>query len=140
MRLSRVLLAGVAVAGAVATTSAFTASNTFDSTGILDDNAGYGKLTVTGVTVSNVAYIPLPADTSKLDKVVFTILESTADMNAYMTIKNGATPAAVLFASDVTNACVYSNPGSTSHVITCEVVNTLDIEPISEVGLTVVSK
>ncbi len=138
MRMSRVLLAGVAVAGAVATTSAFTAGNTFDATGILDDNAGYGKLTVTGVTVSNVAYIPLPADTSKLDKVVFTITESTADMNAYMTIKNASN--AVLFASDATNACVYSNPGSTSHVITCEVVNTLDIEPVSEVGLTVVSK
>ena len=138
MRLSRVLLAGVAVAGAVATTSAFTAGNTFDATGILDDNAGYGKLTVTGVTVSNVAYIPLPADTSKLDKVVFTITESTADMNAFLTIKNASN--AVLFASDVTNACVYSNPGSTSHVITCEVINTLDIEPVSEVGLTVVSK
>ncbi|WP_164704587.1 hypothetical protein [Blastococcus litoris] len=136
--MSRVLLAGVAVAGAVATTSAFTAGNTFDATGILDDNAGYGKLTVTGVTVSNVAYIPLAADTSKLDKVVFTITESTADMNAYLTIKNASN--AVLFASDVTNNCVYSNPGSTSHVITCEVVNTLDIEPITEVGLTVVSK
>jgi len=138
MRLSRVLLAGVAVAGAVATTSAFTDSNDFDATGILDDNAGYGALNVTGVTVSNVAYIPLASDTSKLDKVVFTITESTADMNAYMTIKNASS--AVLFASDATNACVYSNPGSTSHVITCEVVNTLDIEPISEVGLTVVSK
>ena len=138
MRMSRVLLAGVAVAGAVATTSAFTASNTFDGTGIVDDNAGYGKLTVTGVTISNVAYIPLAADTSKLDKVVFTVTESTADMNAYMTIKNASN--AVLFASDVTNACVYSNPGSTSHVITCESVNTLDIEPITEVGLTVVSK
>ncbi|CAA9247250.1 MAG: hypothetical protein AVDCRST_MAG57-1849 [uncultured Blastococcus sp.] len=138
MRMSHVLLAGVAIAGAVATTSAFTASNTFDATGSLDDNAGYGKLTVTGVTVSNVAYTPLPADTSKLDKVVFTITESTSDMNAYLTIKNASN--AVLFASDVTNACVYSNPGSTAHVITCETPNTLDIEPITEVGLTVVSK
>ena len=138
MRMSRVLLAGVAVAGAVATTSAFTAGNTFDGTGIVDDNAGYGKLTVTGVTISNVAYIPLAADTSKLDRVVFTTTESTNDMNAFMTIKSA--PTTVMFASDVTNACVYSNPGSTSHVITCETPNTLDIEPISEVGLTVVSK
>jgi hypothetical protein len=138
MRMSRVLLAGVAVAGAVATTSAFTASNTFDATGALDDTVGYGKLTVSGVTVSNVAYTPLAADTSKLDKVVFTVTESTNDMNAFMTIKSSVP--AVLFASDVTNACVYSNPGGTSHIITCETPNTLDIEPISEVGLTVVAK
>ena len=84
MRMSRVLLAGVAVAGAVATTSAFTAGNTFDASGALDDNAGYGQLTVTGVTVSNVAYVPLAADTSKLDNVVFTITEATNDMNAFM--------------------------------------------------------
>ncbi|MCW2743152.1 MAG: hypothetical protein JWR45_3574 [Blastococcus sp.] len=138
MRMSRVLLAGVAVAGAVATTSAFTAGNTFDATGVLDDNAGYGKLTVTGVTISNVAYTPLASDTTKLDKVVFTTTESTSDMNAYMTIKGASN--AVLFASDATNACVYSNPGGTSHVITCETPNTLDIDPIIEVGLTVVSK
>jgi hypothetical protein len=138
MRKSRVLLAGVAVAAAGAATSAFTASNTFDATGALDDNAGYGKLTVTGVTVSNVAYTPVAADTSKLDKVVFTITESTSDMNAYMTIKSATST--VLFASDVSNACVYSNPGGTSHIITCETPNTLDIEPIAEVGLTVVSK
>lgn len=138
MRMSRVLLAGVAVAGAVATTSAFTAGNTFDATGALDDNAGYGQLTVTGVTVSNVAYVPVAADTSKLDNVVFTITESTSDMNAYMTIKNASNT--VLFASDVTNACVYSNPGGTSHIITCETPNTLDIAPITQVGLTVVSK
>ena len=138
MRMSRVLLAGVAVAGAVATTSAFTAGNTFDATGILDDNAGYGKLTVTGVTVINVAYTPVAADTSKLDKVVFTVTESTSDMNAFMTIKNATST--VLFASDATDACTYSNPGGTSHIITCETPNTLDIEPIKEVGLTVVSK
>jgi hypothetical protein len=136
--MSRVLLAGVAVAGAVATTSAFTASNTFDATGALDDNAGYGQLTVTGVTVSNVAYVPVAADTSKLDNVVFTITESTNDMNAFMTVKNASNT--VLFASDVTNACVYSNPGGTSHIITCETPNTLDIAPITQVGLTVVSK
>ena len=138
MRMSRVLLAGVAVAGAVATTSAFTAGNTFDATGALDDNAGYGQLTVTGVTVSNVAYVPVAADTSKLDNVVFTITESTNDMNAFMTIKNASNT--VLFASDVTNACTYSNPGGTSHIITCETPNTLDIAPITQVGLTVVSK
>ena len=138
MRMTRVLLAGVAVAGAVATTSAFTAGNTFNATGALDDNAGYGKLTVTGVTVSNVAYNPLASDTSKLDNVVFTITESTSDMNAFMTIKNSTST--VLFASDATNACTYSNPGGTSHIITCETPNTLEIEPITEVGLTVVSK
>ena len=138
MRMSRVLLVGVAVAGAAATTSAFTASNTFDATGALDDNAGYGALTVTGVTVSNVAYNPVATDTSKLDNVVFTITESASDMNSFMTLKNASN--VVLFASDNTNACTYTFPGGTTHIITCETPNTLDIAPITQVGLTVVSK
>jgi hypothetical protein len=139
MRMSRVLLAGVAVAGAVATTSAFTAGNVFTpGGGALDDNAGYGALTVTGVSVSNVAYNPLASDTSKLDDIVFTITESTNDMNAFVTIKNASNT--VLFASDATDACTYSYPGGTSHIITCETPDTLDIAPITQVGLTVVSK
>ena len=138
MRMSRVLLVGVAVAGAAATTSAFTASNTFNATGALDDNAGYGALTVTGVTVSNVAYNPVAADTSKLDNVVFTITESAGDMNSFMTVKNSG--GTVLFASDSTDACTPSNPGGTTYIITCETPNTLDIQTIAQVGLTVVSK
>src|SRR3712207_9243354 len=107
MLMARVLRAGVPVAGAVASTSAFTAGNVFTpGGGALDDNAGYGALTVTGVSVSNVAYIPLAADTSKLDRIVFTTTESTSDMNAFLTIKGAAPGNVVLFTSDVTNACV----------------------------------
>ena len=77
MRMSRVLLAGVAVAGAVATTSAFTASNTITGG---DDTAGYGEVTVSGVAVSNVAYTPLSSNAAKLDNVIFTVAEDTTDM------------------------------------------------------------
>ena len=55
MRKSRVLLAGVAVAAAGVTTSAFTAGNTFTP----DDNvAGYGEAhRHAASTVTNIAYI-----------------------------------------------------------------------------------
>ena len=129
MRMSRVLLAGVAVAGAVATTSAFTNSNTFDATGALDDNAGYGELAVTGVTVSNVAYNPLASDASKLDSVVFTVAEDTTDMKALLTLTVAGSPA----------AAVTCGPW-TATLITCDVPDTTPIKDVTKVGLTVVSK
>jgi hypothetical protein len=134
MRMSRVLLAGVAVAGAVATTSAFTAGNTFTAGALADDNAGYGEVTATGVTVSNIAYNPLSSDATMLDTVVFTVGESTSDMNALLTLSGSG---GVLGGGAVT--CVYSfaNP---AHLLTCDVPNTVEIEDITKVGLTVVSK
>ena len=69
MRKSRVLLAGVALAAAGAATSAFTTSNTVT----VDNNvAGYVATSVSGATVTNIAYTPNAADQAKLDKVVFT--------------------------------------------------------------------
>ena len=135
MRMSRVLLAGVAVAGAVATTSAFTAGNTFTAGATADDNAGYGELTVTGVTVTNIAYTPLTADPSKLDNIVFTVGEDTADMNAFMVLSGAS---GVLAGSSST--CVSSLGPSATHLITCDTPNTVEIQLITKVGLTVVSK
>jgi hypothetical protein len=83
MRMSRVLLAGVAVAGVAATTSAFTNSNT--STGLDNNVAGYGQLTVSGVNVSNIAYTPA-SDASQLAQVVFTVDTNTTSMAAVMTL------------------------------------------------------
>ena len=134
MRMSRVLLAGVAVAGAVATTSAFTAGNTFNAGALADDNAGYGELTVTGVTVSNIAYTPLAADPSKLDSVIFTITEDTSNMDAFMVLSGGG---GVRPGSSST--CGYSFTGG-AHLITCDTPNTVAIADVTKVGLTVVSK
>ena len=135
MRMSRVLLAGVAVAGAVATTSAFTAGNTFNAGALADDNAGYGELTVTGVTVSNIAYTPLAADPSKLDNVVFTVTEDTADMDAFMVLSGAG---GVLPGSGST--CTSSISGGVTYLITCDNPNTVTIQSVTKVGLTVVSK
>ena len=134
MRMSRVLLAGVAVAGAVATTSAFTAANTFTPSGAADDNAGYGELTVTGVSVSNVAYTPLAADPSKLDNIVFTTAEDTSDMNAFMVLTGSG---GVLPGSSST--CTYALAGAI-HTVICDTPNTVAIADVIKVGLTVVSK
>ena len=135
MRMSRVLLAGVAVAGAVATTSAFTAGNTFNAGATADDNAGYGELTVTGVTVSNIAYNPVAADPSKLDNIVFTVTEDTSNMDAFMVLSGSG---GVLAGSSST--CTYSLAAGPSHLITCDTPNTVEIVNITKVGLTVVSK
>ena len=135
MRMSRVLLAGVAVAGAVATTSAFTAGNTFNAGATADDNAGYGELTVTGVTVSNIAYNPVTADPSKLDTVVFTVTEDTSNMNAFMVLSGSGGPLA-----GSTSTCVYSLGAGPTHLITCDTPDTVEIVSITKVGLTVVSK
>lgn len=134
MRMSRVLLAGVAVAGAVATTSAFTAGNTFNAGALADDNAGYGELTVTGVTVSNIAYNPVAADPSKLDNIVFTVTEDTSNMDAFMVLSGSG---GVLPGSSST--CTYSLAGAV-HLITCDTPNTVAIADVTKVGLTVVSK
>jgi hypothetical protein len=134
MRMSRVLLVGVAVAGAAVTTSAFTAGNTFNAGALADDNAGYGELTVTGVTVSNIAYNPLTADPSKLDTVVFTITEDTSNMDAFMVLSGSG---GVLPGS--TSTCAYSFTAG-AHLITCDTPNTVAIADVTKVGLTVVSK
>jgi hypothetical protein len=133
MRMSRVLLAGVAIAGAVATTSAFTNSNTFDVNGTADNNVGYGELAVSGVIVSNVKYNTLALDATMLDTVVFTIDESAADMNSYMTLTGASAPVG---GSPVT--CTPSG-ASAPYLLTCDNVDVL-VKDITKVGLTVVSK
>src|SRR5687767_5175005 len=94
MRMSRVLLAGVAVAGAVATTSAFTASNTFGAGASGDENvAGFAEATVSGATITNIAYNP-HTDASQLASVVFQASNDFAgSTNATMTLKLAAATA-----------------------------------------------
>jgi len=130
MRKSRVLLAGVAVAAAGVTTSAFTASNT-STVAASDLKAGYGEVIVTGVEVTNIVYNPLAADRSKLDTVVFTATGNVAAQRAFMTLKNTA-PVTV----NSYDACVlsYSSPSTT---ITCTATGNPAIASFDTVGLTV---
>ena len=133
MRMSRVLLAGVAVAGAVATTSAFTASNTF--TGLDNNVAGYGELTATGVNVSNIAYTPTTADSGRLQSVAFTVDQAVASpgMSVSMTLYSGTTPIA-----SGANTCSYALSG-TAHVVTCTMTTPPLISSFDKTSLTVTS-
>jgi hypothetical protein len=89
MRTSRVLLAGVAVAAAAVTTSAFTAGNTVQSS-----VAGYGSATVTGATTAHINYVLDGTDKSLVDSIVFELNEDmtvplTEGLEAWLQLENG---------------------------------------------------
>lgn len=128
MRLSRVLLAGTAVAAAGIATSAFTASNTITGG---DDTAGYGEVVTSGVAVTNVAYNPLAADATKLDTVVFTVGEDTTDMKALLTVSTAGGP--------IASGAITCDPWA-ANTITCDVPDTVNIQEVTQVGFTVVSQ
>ncbi len=95
MRKSRVLLAGVVIAGAAAATSAFTAGNTFEP-GVDEAIVGYGEATVTGANITAIHYNRDGSDNSLMASVVWetdTDLSGLAANDATMTLKtaNGAT-------------------------------------------------
>lgn len=71
MRMSRVLLAGVAVAAAGIATSAFTAGND-----VQDSVAGYGSATVTGATTTHINYLLDGTDKSLVDTIEFELVEN----------------------------------------------------------------
>lgn len=84
MRTSHLVLAAAGVAVAVATGSAFTASNT-----VPDSVAGYGQGKVSGAVAENVRYVPLSTDNTKLASVVFTLSTDISGQVATMTLKSG---------------------------------------------------
>jgi hypothetical protein len=132
MRKSRVLLAGVAVAAAGVTTSAFTASNTF--TPGLDNVAGYGELAATGVAVSNIAYHPATLDATKLHNVVFTVDQDTTTMAARMTL----TLAGVVAGSSA-STCVSTAAAGPVYTINCTLTADVLFASFDKTGLTVTS-
>ena len=93
MRRSTLVLTAVGVSAAAITGSAFTASNTMP-TGTT--YAGYGTVTVSGVTVTHVTYNPLSGASDKIDDVVFLVttpatpLSGTAQQ-AKLTLKKADT-------------------------------------------------
>jgi hypothetical protein len=134
MRLSRVLIAGAAVAAAGIATSAFTASNS------LEDNtiAGYDAAQVAGVIVSNIKYVQA-ADAAKLAKVEFTADKSTIGSDATLTLYK--VTAAVGDDESLTAPSVCAPTGAAApFVIVCTLQTPIDLEAFDKVGLTVVSQ
>jgi hypothetical protein len=147
MRTSRVVFAGIAVAAAAATTSAFTASNTYDQVAKDNDVAGYGEIGVSGATVTDVAYHAYDGDNTYLDHVVFTLSTDVRTQKATMTLKHTATtnPSASATVS-LPYDCTPSATFTTTMTETCSVAlsdgnggtTRPTFESFDSVGLTVV--
>jgi hypothetical protein len=128
MRTSHVVLAGVAVAAAAVTTSAFTAGNTLQAS-----KAGYGQSSVTGATVSDIEYTPWATDNARLGQVVFTTSTDVTGLTATMLLREGD--------GDIvgTNpySCVIAGTVGTQ-TITCATGDHPELDDFVTVGLTVV--
>jgi len=120
MRTSTKLVGALAVAGVVAAgSSAFTASNT----GVDAANVGYESAVISGVAVTNVAYVVDPGDASKLSQIEFTeAADLTTGHEAILTI-NGPTTTQIV--CDV----------SVASTITC--LTPVDIASVTSIALTV---
>jgi hypothetical protein len=139
MRLSRVLLAGAAVAAAGIATSAFTASND-----VPNSVAGYGQGLVTGAEIDTIHYVRNDDDGTILDAVEFTVLTNISTATSTMTLKTGADSQ-----GDGGNvvgdpyACTVKTPwnaGGTppSLVLSCDTTGSVrNFEDFNAVGLTV---
>ena len=133
MRKSRVLLAGVAVAAAAAATSAFTAGNTLPQTGNV---LGSAQVTVTGATVTDISYVPLAADTTKLDEIVFTSTTNLTGKTVTMTLKTtgGTVVVGTPYACSVKDAW-----DTTDIVMECDTTGSTRLfSEFDSVGVTVV--
>ena len=127
MRRSRVVLTGLAVAAAAVTGSAFTAGNTVPAS-----VAGYGEGTVTGATVSNIAYTPWSSDNTYLDQVVFTSDTDITGKTATMTLKSGTTVVGAAY------NCTLGSYTSGHQSVTCATSDHPAFADFDTVGLTVV--
>jgi len=102
MRKSRVLLAGVAVAAAAVTTSAFTAGND-----VPDSVAGFGQGSVTGADIQTIHYVANGDDGAVLDAVEFTSLTDITGATSTMTLK---TTGGTVVVGDVYTLCTVTTP------------------------------
>ncbi len=131
MRMSRVLLVGVAVAGAAVTTSAFTASNT-----VPNSVAGFGQGSVTGAVVTDIHYVADTADSSIVDAVEFTSTTNLTGKTVTMTLKT--TGGTVVVGTPYT-CTVKTAWNSTTIVMTCDTSGTTrHFADFDAVGLTVI--
>jgi len=128
MRMSRVLLAGVAVAGAAVTTSAFTASNTVPAS-----VAGFGEGAVTGATVTDIHYVADTADGTLVDAIEFTSTTNLTGKIATVTLKDGGVVVGTPY------ACTIKTAWTTEIVMTCDTSGSARaFEDFDSVGITVV--
>jgi hypothetical protein len=135
MRTSRLLLAGAGLAAVAVTGSAFTASN--DVTGVTHNVAGYGEVTATGATVTDISYVPQASDNTYLSQVIFSTSTDVTAQTATLTLKNGSTPLSVGAASAKFVTCPVT--GSGPYTITCTVAaSQVPFTGFTTVGLTVV--
>ena len=129
MRMSRVLLAGVAVAAAAVTTSAFTASNT-----VPDTVAGFGEGAVTGAVVTDIHYVADTADGTLVDAIEFTSTTDLTGKTSTMTLKDGGVVVGTPYACTVKTAW-----NATVIVMTCDTSGSARaFEDFDSVGITVV--
>ena len=127
MRRSHLLLAGLGVTAVAVTGSAFTASNTFTNT---TNIAGYGQMTATGATVTNVAYT-LASDTSKISQVTFTTTTDISGKTARLQLRQGSTIVS-------THTCDTSGAFTGSMTVPCAITTPADLTSFDTTGFTVV--
>jgi hypothetical protein len=99
MRKSHLALAGVGVAAAAVTGSAFTAANVVPAS-----VAGYGQGAVSGATVTDIDYTPYSGDNTDLATVTFNSSTNVGGKTATLTLKSDATTVVGTFACDTTGA------------------------------------
>lgn len=135
-----VLVAGLAMSGA----GAFTASNTFENA---SNVAGYGQNTVTGATVSAIAYTQSTTDSSKISAVKFQVNEDVTKKTSSLTLRsgtNGATlvsgpyscsPGAYTATAVLDANGLVTTPAGTP--VTCTLSPEVAIDSFTSTGLTV---
>ena len=106
---NRYLLAAVAAAIVAPAAYAFTASNTVPNT-----NAGSGSGTISGYTVSNVAYTLNASNPQNVDQVAFTIAPTTGTVKAQL-VSGGSWYACTNSAGSVT--CATTSPQATAAAV-----------------------
>jgi len=128
MRRTHLLVAGLGVAAAAVTGSAFTAANT-----VPDTVAGYGQGEVSGATVTDVDYAPLTGDNTDLATVVFNSSTDVTGKTATLTLKSDATTVLNTY------TCSLGAYAAGTMDITCDTTSDHpDFDSFNYVGLTVV--
>ena len=128
MRRSHLVLAGVGVAAAAVTGSAFTAANM-----VPDTVAGYGQGQVTGATVTDIDYTPYASDNTDLGAVVFNSSTDVTGKTATLTLKSDATTVLGTY------TCTLGAYATGTMDITCDTsADHPSFDAFSYVGLTVV--
>lgn len=133
-----VLLAGLAMSGA----GAFTGSN--DVTAAATNTAGYGSVTATGVTVTDVDFTSLSSDESKVDSITFYSSDDVSGKVARLSLHLSGSN--VAYDCDETfTAAVVDNPLTTLvdetaaaySTISCDVTDNRGYTEFESIGLTV---